>query len=53
VSVIDLLKSFVRPTLLDDHRPAHFTALIEGQSVHFVHQKSEEPDAIPVIMLHG
>ncbi|KAJ7900597.1 Alpha/Beta hydrolase protein, partial [Mycena olivaceomarginata] len=35
------------------NQPAHFTALIEGQSVHFVHQKSEEPDAIPVIMLHG
>ncbi|KAJ7792316.1 Alpha/Beta hydrolase protein [Mycena olivaceomarginata] len=32
---------------------SHFTALIEGQSVHFVHQKSEDPNAIPLILLHG
>ncbi|KAJ7782360.1 Alpha/Beta hydrolase protein [Mycena maculata] len=30
-----------------------YTAVIEGQTVHFVHQKSEETDAIPVILLHG
>ncbi|KAF7370215.1 Epoxide hydrolase domain protein [Mycena sanguinolenta] len=32
---------------------SHFTAVIEGQSVHFVHEKSAEPDAIPLILLHG
>ncbi|KAJ7933783.1 Alpha/Beta hydrolase protein [Mycena leptocephala] len=30
-----------------------FTAAIEGQTVHFVHEKSKDPDAIPVILLHG
>ncbi|KAF7340147.1 Epoxide hydrolase domain protein [Mycena venus] len=30
-----------------------FTVTIEGQSVHFVHAKSEEPDAIPMLLLHG
>ncbi|KAJ7162102.1 Alpha/Beta hydrolase protein [Mycena filopes] len=31
----------------------HFTANIEGQTVHFVHEKSEDPNAIPLILLHG
>ncbi|KAJ7618533.1 Alpha/Beta hydrolase protein [Roridomyces roridus] len=33
----------------------HFTAEIEGQVVHFVHQKSKASDAIPgpVILIHG
>ncbi|KAJ7356823.1 Alpha/Beta hydrolase protein [Mycena albidolilacea] len=31
----------------------HFTAVIEGQTVHFVHEKSKAVDAIPVILLHG
>ncbi|KAJ7618564.1 Alpha/Beta hydrolase protein [Roridomyces roridus] len=31
----------------------HFTAEIEGQVVHFVHQKSKASDTIPVILLHG
>ncbi|KAJ7453138.1 Alpha/Beta hydrolase protein [Mycena latifolia] len=31
----------------------HYTVVIEGQTVHFVHEKSEDPDAIPVILLHG
>ncbi|KAF7351959.1 Epoxide hydrolase domain protein [Mycena venus] len=31
----------------------HFTTVIEGITVHFVHEKSAEPDAIPVILLHG
>ncbi|KAJ7628065.1 Alpha/Beta hydrolase protein [Mycena rosella] len=30
-----------------------YTAIIEGQTVHFVHEKSENADAIPVILLHG
>ncbi|KAJ7162103.1 Alpha/Beta hydrolase protein [Mycena filopes] len=31
----------------------HFTANIEGLTVHFVHEKSEDPNAIPLILLHG
>ncbi|KAJ7680834.1 Alpha/Beta hydrolase protein [Mycena polygramma] len=30
-----------------------FTAVIEGLTVHFVHERSTDPDAIPVILLHG
>lgn len=30
-----------------------FTAVIEGQTVHFVHEKSADADAIPIILLHG
>ncbi|KAJ6507175.1 epoxide hydrolase 1 [Mycena vitilis] len=30
-----------------------FTAVIEGLTVHFVHEKSADPEAIPVILLHG
>ncbi|KAJ6594576.1 Alpha/Beta hydrolase protein [Mycena capillaripes] len=30
-----------------------FTAVIEGLTVHFVHEKSADPDAIPVLLLHG
>ncbi|KAJ7162069.1 Alpha/Beta hydrolase protein, partial [Mycena filopes] len=30
-----------------------FTVDIEGQKVHFVHEKSKDPDAIPLILLHG
>ncbi|KAJ6569565.1 Alpha/Beta hydrolase protein [Mycena capillaripes] len=30
-----------------------FTTKIEGQIIHFVHAKSEEPDSIPLLMLHG
>ncbi|KAJ6534693.1 Alpha/Beta hydrolase protein [Mycena vulgaris] len=31
----------------------HYTAVIEGQTVHFIHEKSTETDAIPVILVHG
>ncbi|KAJ7183808.1 Alpha/Beta hydrolase protein [Mycena filopes] len=31
----------------------HFTAVIEGQKVHFMHEKSADADAIPIILLHG
>ncbi|KAJ7124413.1 Alpha/Beta hydrolase protein [Mycena epipterygia] len=32
---------------------SHYTAVIEGQTVHFIHEKSTNPNAIPVILLHG
>lgn len=31
----------------------HFTATIEGVNMHFMHQMSSRPDAIPLLMLHG
>ncbi|KAI1146801.1 Alpha/Beta hydrolase protein [Nemania diffusa] len=31
----------------------HFTVNIEGIDVHFVHEVSGRPDAIPIILLHG
>ncbi|KAJ7499841.1 Alpha/Beta hydrolase protein [Mycena latifolia] len=31
----------------------HYTAVIEEQTVHFVHEKSTDADAIPVILVHG
>ena len=30
-----------------------FTTTIDGQNVHFIHVKSPEPDAFPLIMTHG
>ncbi|KAJ7607892.1 Alpha/Beta hydrolase protein [Roridomyces roridus] len=32
---------------------AHFTAEIEGLTIHFIHEKSKDPNAIPLLMLHG
>ena len=31
----------------------HFTTTIDGQSIHFVHVRSPEPDATPLILTHG
>ncbi|GKT47559.1 putative epoxide hydrolase [Colletotrichum spaethianum] len=31
----------------------HFTADIEGLNIHFIHEKSKNPDAIPLILNHG
>ena len=30
-----------------------FTTTIDGQSIHFVHVRSPEPDATPLILTHG
>ena len=30
-----------------------FTTMIDGQTVHFLHARSPEPDAIPLILTHG
>ncbi|KAJ7139486.1 Alpha/Beta hydrolase protein [Mycena epipterygia] len=32
---------------------AQYTTTIGGQTVHFVHEKSQEKDAIPLLLLHG
>ncbi|KAL8918472.1 MAG: hypothetical protein Q9172_005413 [Xanthocarpia lactea] len=31
----------------------HFTATIEGLTIHFVHKPSNDPDAIPLLLTHG
>ncbi|KAF5606686.1 epoxide hydrolase [Fusarium subglutinans] len=31
----------------------HFTAEIENQTIHFIHQKSHNPHAIPLVLNHG
>src|ERR1700761_1931042 len=30
-----------------------FTTTIDGQKVHFMHVRSPEPDAVPLVMTHG
>ncbi len=30
-----------------------FTTLIDGQPIHFLHVRSPEPDALPLLMMHG
>lgn len=32
---------------------AHFRTRIDGQSIHFVHARSEHPDALPLLIPHG
>src|ERR1700724_584368 len=32
---------------------AQFTTTIDGQSIHFLHVRSPEPDALPLIITHG
>lgn len=31
----------------------HFTAPIEDTAIHFIHERSSRPDAIPLLILHG
>lgn len=31
----------------------HYVTIIEGQKIHFIHQKSGNPSAIPLLMTHG
>jgi len=31
----------------------HFRASIDGMRVHYVHARSDDPDAIPILLLHG
>ncbi|MDX6584738.1 MAG: epoxide hydrolase, partial [Solirubrobacterales bacterium] len=31
----------------------HFTTEIDGQNIHFLHVRSAEPDATPLILTHG
>ena len=31
----------------------HFTTEIDGQRIHFIHARSPEPDALPLVITHG
>ncbi|MFM8302828.1 MAG: epoxide hydrolase family protein [Actinomycetota bacterium] len=31
----------------------HFTTTVHGANVHFIHQRSPEPDALPLVITHG
>ena len=31
----------------------HFTTTIDGLDIHFIHQRSANPDALPVLITHG
>lgn len=35
------------------NRLNHYTAIIEGLKIHFIHEKSEAEDAIPLLLVHG
>jgi pimeloyl-ACP methyl ester carboxylesterase len=35
------------------NRFEHYRAEIDGTRIHFVHAKSRDPDAIPILLLHG
>ena len=30
-----------------------FTTIVDGQTIHFLHMRSPEPDAIPLMLIHG
>jgi pimeloyl-ACP methyl ester carboxylesterase len=32
---------------------SHFTTTVYGQRVHFLHERSPRPDAVPLLLLHG
>jgi len=36
---------------LNEH--PQFTTMIDGQNVHFLHVRSTEPDALPIVLTHG
>ncbi|KAK4050455.1 hypothetical protein OIV83_003525 [Microbotryomycetes sp. JL201] len=42
-----------RKTEQELNKLPHFKVAIEGLDVHFIHQRSERPDAIPLIAIHG
>jgi pimeloyl-ACP methyl ester carboxylesterase len=35
------------------NRWPHFVTDIDGQQIHFIHARSDDPDALPLIMTHG
>ena len=47
-----LFRSGLKPKLFD-FRTVEFTTTIDGQNVHFLHVRSPEPNALPLIVTHG
>ena len=48
------LNSFSWPKAQDRmNKWPHFTTDIEGQTIHFIHQRSSDPNAIPILLTHG
>ncbi|GGU91462.1 microsomal epoxide hydrolase [Actinomadura cremea] len=41
----------VHEAALNEH--PQFTTVIDGQNIHFLHVRSPEPDAVPLLLLHG
>ena len=35
------------------NRFAHFRASVDGERLHFIHERSADPNAIPLLLLHG
>ena len=35
------------------NRLDHYTTMIDGYTIHFIHQRSSNPSAVPLIMTHG
>ncbi len=35
------------------NRFAHFRAGVDGERIHFIHERSADPNAIPLLLLHG
>ena len=48
------LNTFSWPKTQDKiNESAQFTTDIEGLNIHFIHQRSSNPDAVPILLLHG
>lgn len=53
-SMLDRLKSFDwRAKEMELNRFPHFTTTIDSQTIHFIHLKSGEKNAIPILLIHG
>jgi pimeloyl-ACP methyl ester carboxylesterase len=37
----------------DLNKVDHYTTVIDGYKIHFIHQKSRNPSAMPIVMTHG
>ena len=58
---LDMMKDLAKKVLRFDWRKKeaelnelpHFTTEIDGQTIHFIHVKSKEANAIPILLMHG
>jgi hypothetical protein len=42
-----------RKTETELNKLPHFTTEIDGQTIHFIHVKSKEANATPLMLIHG